>query len=85
MIMQSEDDVTLWINEYELGDFALDLLNVSDNISDLFSRVDTKMSDLKISAKNNTLPTTGELVYKPINYLRVNFSNFFFCIVQFFG
>ncbi len=46
--MQSDgDDIRLWIDEDRLGEFAMDLLTISEDVSDLFSSVDEKMSNLK--------------------------------------
>lgn len=41
----SSDDIVLAIQE-ELGNFAIDLLNTSDLIADVFNNIDAKMAEL---------------------------------------
>lgn len=43
----SGDNVILGINEAELSDFAMDILNLSDDVADIFSSIDSKMELLK--------------------------------------
>lgn len=43
----SGDNIILGIKDDELGDFAMDILNLSDDVSDLFSSIDSKMESLK--------------------------------------
>ena len=45
--MQTED-IYLWINEDNLGSFAMNLLTASDDISEIFSSIDKKMEALKL-------------------------------------
>ena len=46
-MLVAKDDIHLTIREDDLSDMAMDLLNTSEEISDLFSSVDTKMDSLK--------------------------------------
>ena len=43
----SGNDIQLAIREDDLSTFAMDLLTISEDISDLFSSVDSKMDNLK--------------------------------------
>lgn len=43
----SGNDIVLGIKEDDLCDFAMDILNLSDDVSDLFSSIDSKMESLK--------------------------------------
>lgn len=46
--MQSNgDDVILGIREDDLGEFSMDILNLSEDISEIFSSIDSKMESLK--------------------------------------
>lgn len=45
--MQSNDDISFAINEGDLSDFAMDILTVSEDAADIFSKVDSKMEALK--------------------------------------
>lgn len=40
------EDIVLAIQEEELGNFAMDLLNTSDLIADVFNNIDAKMAEL---------------------------------------
>lgn len=46
-MVQSTNDIVIAINEEDLGQFAMDILTLSEDISDLFSSIDTKMNNLK--------------------------------------
>lgn len=46
--MQNEENVSLWINEENLGSFAMNLLTTSEDISEIFSSIDKKMEALKL-------------------------------------
>ena len=43
----SGSDIQLGINEEDLGQFAMDILTLADDVSDLFSSIDSKMDSLK--------------------------------------
>lgn len=42
-----QDDIILAVNHVKLGDFAMNLLDISEKMSDIFSFVDSKMSNLE--------------------------------------
>lgn len=46
--MQTEKEIRLWIDEENLGSFAMNLLTASEDISEIFSSIDNKMEALKI-------------------------------------
>lgn len=41
------DNVILGIKEDDLSDFAMDIINLSDDVADIFSSIDSKMELLK--------------------------------------
>lgn len=46
--MQTEEEISLWINEENLGSFAMNLLTASEDITEIFSSIDKKMEALKL-------------------------------------
>lgn len=45
--MLSSDDVFIAIRNDDLGEIAIDLMNFNDELSELFSSIDSKMAELK--------------------------------------
>ena len=41
-----ESDITLWMNEEELSQVAMEIMNTADSVSEIFSQVNGKMEEL---------------------------------------
>lgn len=74
-----QEDISITVSNRELGDFAMNLLDTSEKISEIFSSIDSKMSNLeqyysgaeyqklmdsyRIFRKNYSLVKTGIVAY----------------------
>lgn len=81
-------DITLGINEDALSDFTMDILNLSDDVSDLFSSIDSKMESLKsyfdCEQYNNLMNSYREFRknYGVVKRAIVSYSDDLICVVN---